>query len=87
MKAKFICKYIDKYQKDILYLEYEYRGHTYSVYQNISKGNEPLSWQHRYEQDRIDRLIDMEEKQTNQDSKNSVSVEQSINELFEYWEN
>jgi hypothetical protein len=62
-KAKFIGKtYGTGYNRDFVYLEYEYRGHTYEVYENRAKGNEPLAWQHRNEQARIDRLIEDSEK-------------------------
>lgn len=60
MKAQFVAKHYGKgYDRDMVYLEYEYRGHRYEVYENRAKGNEPLSWQHRNEQARIDSLIDM----------------------------
>ena len=62
-KAKFIRKYYGKgYDRCFLYMDYEYRGHEYTVYENLAKGNEPLSWQHRSEQARIDRLIELENK-------------------------
>ena len=63
MKAKFIGKsYGRGYDKDFVYLEYEYRGHTYEVYENRAKGNEPLSWQHKNAQAMIDRQIEIAEK-------------------------
>ena len=55
MKAEYISKYQDR---DNIYLTYEYRGIKYEVRENRAKGNEPLSWQHRSEQDRIDRVLD-----------------------------
>ena len=59
MKAKFIGKYYGTgFDRNMVYLEYEYRGHKYTVYENRAKGNEPLSWQHKAEQDRIDAIID-----------------------------
>lgn len=62
-KAKFIRKYYGRgYDRDFVYLDYEYRGREYTVYENRAKGNEPLSWQHRSEQARIDRLIELENK-------------------------
>ena len=58
-KAKFLRKYYGRgYDRDFVYLVYEYRGHEYTVYENRAKGNEPLAWQHRQEQDLIDRLIE-----------------------------
>ena len=64
MKAKYVGKYTEIYfGQCIVHLDYEYRGHRYTVYENRSKGNEPLAWQHRSEQDRIDRMIELEEKE------------------------
>lgn len=58
-KAKFIRKYYGRgYDRDFVYLAYEYRGREYTVYENRAKGNEPLSWQHRNEQAHIDSLIE-----------------------------
>lgn len=52
-KAKYIRTYFFQGKKC---LEYEYRGCKYSV---IGDWNaEPLSWQHRSEQDLIDRRLD-----------------------------
>lgn len=59
MKAKYLGKYYGSgYDRDFVFLEYEYRGVKYTVYENRAKGNEPLSWQHSNEQARIDRLLD-----------------------------
>lgn len=58
-KAKYIGKhYGTGYEHYYIFLEYEYRGMRYEVYINTSKGNEPLAWQHRAEQDNIDRILD-----------------------------
>ena len=58
-KAKYIGKYYGTgYDSNSVYFEYEYRGMKYTVYENLSKGNEPLSWQHRTEQERIDFILD-----------------------------
>jgi hypothetical protein len=65
MKAKFVSKFMDtSYGQHMVYLEYEYRGHRYMVYENRNKGNIPLSWQHANEQSRIDTLIELEAKPT-----------------------
>lgn len=62
-KAKFIGKWCGSgFDRDSVYLEYEYRGRTYTVYENLAKGNEPVSWQHRNAQNAIDRDIETEEK-------------------------
>ena len=59
MKAKYLGKYYGSgYNKNFVYLEYEYRGMTYTVYQNRAKGNEPIAWQHKTEQARIDSILD-----------------------------
>ena len=76
MKAKYIGKYYGTgYDRNGVYLEYEYRGMRYTVYENRVKGNEPLAWQHKSEQAQIDRILDAP-KQT--DSKPF-----DINEVFE----
>ena len=67
-KAKFIGKtYGTGYNRHFVYLEYEYRGHTYEVYENRAKGNEPLAWQHKNNQAMIDNLIESREKMKNQE--------------------
>ncbi|WP_298535712.1 hypothetical protein [uncultured Methanobrevibacter sp.] len=59
MKAKFIKKYHRReFSRDIVELEYEYRGIRYLVFEDRAKGNEPLSWQHKSEQARINRILD-----------------------------
>lgn len=59
MKAKFIKKYYRReFSRDIVEIEYEYRGVRYLVFEDRAKGNEPLSWQHKSEQARIDRILD-----------------------------
>lgn len=61
MKAQFISKYYGSgFDRHMVYLEYEYRGMRYVVYENRAKGNEPLAWQHRNEQARIDSIIETE---------------------------
>ena len=59
MKARFIDKwYGTGYNRNTVYLEYEYRNERYVVTENMAKGNEPLSWQHKTEQARIDKMLD-----------------------------
>lgn len=65
-KATFVRKYYGiGYDAHMVYLDYEYRGHEYTVCENRAKGNAPLSWQHRSEQARIDQLIEQEERDKN----------------------
>lgn len=86
MKAKFISKYSHReYNNLIIELEYEYRGYRYIITENKTKGNEPLSWQHKNEQARIDHIIEMENKKENLESQSS-SIDEAINKLFEEWE-
>ena len=60
-KAEFVRKYHGRgFDRDRVYLVYRYRGREYTVCENLAKGNEPLSWQHRAAQDRIDRVIRLE---------------------------
>lgn len=63
-KSKFIRKYYGRgYDRCFIYMDYEYRGHEYTVYENRAKGNEPLAWQHKSEQAKIDLLIEQENQQ------------------------
>lgn len=62
-KAVFKYKYYGTgYDKNFMYMVYEYRGYEYTVYENRAKGNEPLAWQHKSEQDLIDKKINAKEK-------------------------
>lgn len=82
MKAKFIGKYYGTgFDRDYVYLEYEYRGRKYEVYENRAKGNEPLSWQHKNAQARIDNEIEIEEKRS-QDKEQIETVEESLDYFF-----
>ena len=78
------------YNRHMIYLEYEYRGYTYTVYENTAKGNEPLSWQHRAEQARIDNIIKAKEQEKNttkeEIEKAQKDLEDAINDLFMFWE-
>ena len=63
MKAKFIRKYYGTgYERQFVFMDYEYRGREYTVYENRAKGNEPLAWQHRNAQAIIDKELDQESK-------------------------
>lgn len=86
-KAKYIGRYeSNKYGEHIVYLEYEYRGYKYTVYENRNKGNEPLSWQHKNEQGRIDSLIKIEECEKEREKEPHETVEDALNKFFEYLE-
>ena len=85
-KAKFVGKWCGKgFDRDSVYLEYEYRGRTYIVHENNAKGNEPLAWQHRNAQGAIDRDIEVEEKlkEFNESGK-AESWETSFNAFWEF---
>lgn len=65
-KATFVGKYHGHgYDAHMVYLVYSYRGHEYTVYENLAQGNEPLAWQHRNEQSQIDELIERKEREKN----------------------
>lgn len=88
MKAKYIGKsYGTGYERDFVFLEYEYRGYTYEVYENRAKGNEPLAWQHKSHQAEIDRIIEinarMEENKKNRNEP-IETVEESLDRWFRY---
>jgi hypothetical protein len=82
MKSKFVGKYYGTgFDRDYVYLEYEYRGRKYEVYENRAKGNEPLSWQHKNAQARIDKEIQNEEKRS-QSKEQIETVEESLDYFF-----
>lgn len=81
-KAKYIGRYADKYDRDSVDLEYEYRGETYYVHIHNTKGNEPLVWQHRNEQARIDKELELKEK-----IKESYERVETVEEGLEYFFN
>ena len=91
MKAKYIGKFYGTgYNRHMIFLEYEYRGYTYTVYENTAKGNEPLSWQHKAEQAKIDGLIKAKEQEEHYTKKEieeaQKGLEKAIDDLFMFWE-
>ena len=82
-RAKFIGKTIDRsYGQHMVYLEYEYREHRYTVYENLNKGNIPLSWQHKNAQIEIDEKIEREAK-PKKPFRYEDSAEYALNLFFE----
>lgn len=77
-KAKYIGRCADKYDRDSVELEYEYRGETYYVHIHNTKGNEPLAWQHKNAQSRIDNLIELDEKYKQADEQEHMSFAESL---------
>lgn len=90
MKAKYIGKFNGTgFNRHMVFLEYEYRGYTYTVYENTAKGNEPLSWQHKAEQSRIDNLIKAKEKEKQYTKKEIEEAQKEFEnaiDLFMNWE-
>jgi hypothetical protein len=85
-KAKYVGKYYGNYyNRDTVFLEYEYRGHRYEVYENKTKGNEPLRWQHANAQGKIDREIELEklEEKNKHINKDYMSFADSLDYFFE----
>ena len=80
MNAVFKCKYYGTgYDRDMIYMDYEYRGRTYTVYENRAKGSEPLSWQHKSSQAMIDRAIELENKPVT-----GESADIALDKFFDY---
>lgn len=83
MKAVFKRKYCGKgFDRDSVYLIYEYRGKEYIVYENRAKGNEPLAWQHKNEQARIDKEIE-EENKSKKEARYEDTAEYGFNLFWE----
>lgn len=81
-KAKYLGRYADKYDRDSVDLEYEYRGETYWIHIHNTKGNEPLVWQHRNAQQKIDKDLELQEKINKQGNENIETVEDSLDYFF-----
>lgn len=81
MKAKFIEKYFDNEHHPILI--YEYKGFKYEVIDYGWKGGEPLNWQHRNEQTRIDAEI---ERMENRENSPKIEIESAEKGLEMFWE-
>lgn len=89
-KATFVRKYYGiGYDAHMVYLDYEYRGHEYTVCENRAKGNAPLAWQHRSEQARIDQLIEQEERDKNAKSepcRYEDTAQYSLDQLYNFFD-
>lgn len=83
--ARYLGRCVDKYDRDSVDLEYEYRDRTYWVHIHNTKGNEPLVWQHRNAQSIIDKEIALEEKFI-ENNNCKETVEESLDKFFEYLE-
>ena len=84
-KATFIRKYYGGgFERDFVFLVYGYRGHEYIVYKNRAKGNEPLSWQHKSEQAKIDRLIEDWESKPKKPYRYEDSAQYGIDKFSEF---
>lgn len=72
-KAKWIrTDYGKGYNAGWIYRTYEYRGHTYTTYENHKRGNamgEEVWRQHKEEQKRIDDLIDSKQSEPKWETK------------------
>lgn len=65
-KAKLLHMWRDKNpfnRYPAVHFEYEYRGYTYIITDEHNGYSEPMWVKHKNEQDRIDRIIELEEKQ------------------------
>lgn len=94
--AKFLGSYKhNEYGKCIIELEYEYKGHKYSIEDNRSQGSMPLYMQHKLAQDNIDSEIEKEKLYKEQYKKceelenagiHRETIDEALNKLFGYWE-
>lgn len=79
MRAKFISAY---YHQGHKFLEYDYRGRRYDVLADWNA--EPLAWQHRSNQDLIDRQIEILAR--SEKNKNTEPAEVGYNAIMKYFE-
>lgn len=86
-KAQFKRSYYETgFNRNIIYMDYEYRGKTYTVYSNLKKGNEPIAWQHSNAQAQIDAEIEREEKRKEYEATHEPRYEDTAEYGFElFW--
>ena len=72
-KAEYLGKVRDR-NGYAVHLFYKYRGHEYMITDEHNGYSESIREKHKYEQDRIDRIFDMEDK---------ISPQFDANEVFE----
>lgn len=82
MKAKYIGKQRDRNGYST-HLFYEYRGHEYMITDHNNGYSETLATQHKYEQARIDRLIEAENS-PQKESRYEDTAEYGLNLFFKY---
>lgn len=85
-KAKFISNSYDKYEKNMYYKHYKYREYEYivTVYICGYPLGESLKEQHTYEQAKIDRMIEEENKPI---EPYTGECEKALNAFFEWCDN
>lgn len=72
-KAEYLGKVRDR-NGYAVHLFYKYRGHEYMITDEHNGYSESIREKHKYEQDRIDRILDMEVK---------ISPQFDADEVFE----
>ena len=89
MKATFIgVSYQREGNWNVKYLEYSYKGHTYFVRDAgwmPSAYDETLYLQHKREQERIDRIIE-EENKPHEPVKYEDTPEYALKLLYDFWD-
>ena len=84
-RATFVRKYHGRgFERDFVFLVYKYRGYEYIVYENRAKGNEPLAWQHKSEQARIDELVEEWENKPKKPYRYEDSAQYGIDKFSEF---
>lgn len=81
-KAKFIGKVKDK-NGYAVHMFYEYRGHEYMITDEHNGYSEPMFVKHKNEQERIDKIIE-EEQKPKKPYKYEDSGEYGFNLFWEY---
>lgn len=83
-KATFKYKYLSGYNNEFLVLAYEYRGHEYSVFENLARGySVSLRSQHIQNQRRIDSLIE-DRNRSSKSVRREDTADYAIDEFLKY---
>ena len=83
-KATFKYKYLSGYNNEFLVFVYEYRGHEYSVFENLARGySVSLRSQHIQNQRRIDSLIE-DRSRPHEPVRREDTADYAIDEFLKY---
>lgn len=82
MKAKYIGKHKDR-NGYAVHLFYNYRGYEYMITDEHNGYSESLVEKHRYEQKKIDKVIEEKERQAHKETTEEIDFNKLIDWMFD----